>query len=86
MSQVNCGWGQTRLLRRHHHFHGRHHNIKNLDQQHPFHRGRRHDDDGHKKCYLGNPLPRFEYTKMLLSEFPEEIIQKYNLNALAVDG
>jgi hypothetical protein len=24
--------------------------------------------------------------KMLLSRFPEEIIQKYNLNALAVDG
>jgi hypothetical protein len=30
--------------------------------------------------------PRFEYMKMLLSHFPEEIIQKYNLNALAVDG
>jgi hypothetical protein len=24
--------------------------------------------------------------KMLLSRFPEEIIQKYNLNALAFDG
>jgi hypothetical protein len=36
--------------------------------------------------YLGTPLPRFEYIKMLLSRFPEEIIQKYNLNALAVDG
>jgi hypothetical protein len=36
--------------------------------------------------YLGTPLPRFEYMKMLLSRFPEEIIQKYNLNALAVDG
>jgi hypothetical protein len=24
--------------------------------------------------------------KMLLSRFPEEIVQKYNLNALAVDG
>jgi hypothetical protein len=24
--------------------------------------------------------------KMLLSRFPEEIIQKYNLNALAVNG
>jgi hypothetical protein len=23
---------------------------------------------------------------MLLSRFPEEIVQKYNLNALAVDG
>jgi hypothetical protein len=39
-----------------------------------------------KKYYLGTPLPRFEYIKMLLSRFPEEIIQKYNLNALAVDG
>jgi hypothetical protein len=39
-----------------------------------------------KNYYLGTPLPRFEYTKMLLSRFPEEIIQKYNLNALAIDG
>jgi hypothetical protein len=39
-----------------------------------------------KNYYLGNPLPRFEYMKMLLSRFPEEIIQKYNLNALAVGG
>jgi hypothetical protein len=36
--------------------------------------------------YLGTPLPRFEYMKMLLSRFPEDIVQKYNLNALAVDG
>jgi hypothetical protein len=38
--------------------------------------------------YLGTPLPRFEYMKMFLSRFPEEIVQKYNLNlnALAVDG
>jgi hypothetical protein len=39
-----------------------------------------------KNYYLGTPLPRFEYMKMLLSRFPEEIIQKYNLKALAVDG
>jgi hypothetical protein len=39
-----------------------------------------------KNYYLGTPLPRFEYMKMLLSRFPEEIIQNYNLNALAVDG
>jgi hypothetical protein len=39
-----------------------------------------------KKYYLRTPLPRFEYMKMLLSRFPEKIIQKYNLNALAVDG
>jgi hypothetical protein len=39
-----------------------------------------------KNYYLGIPLPRFEYTKNLLSRFPEEIIQKNNLNALSVDG
>jgi hypothetical protein len=39
-----------------------------------------------KNYYLGTPLPRFEYMKMLLSRFTEEIVQKYNLNALAVDG
>jgi hypothetical protein len=39
-----------------------------------------------KHYYLGTPLPRFEYMKMLLSRFPEEIIQKYNLNDQAVDG
>jgi hypothetical protein len=36
--------------------------------------------------YLGTPLPWFEYMEMLLSRFPEEIVQKYNLNALAVEG
>jgi hypothetical protein len=39
-----------------------------------------------KNYYLGTPLPRLEYMKMLLSRFPEEIIQQYNLNALAVNG
>jgi hypothetical protein len=39
-----------------------------------------------KNYYLGTPLPRFEYMKMLLSRFPEEIAQKYNLNAFVVDG
>jgi hypothetical protein len=39
-----------------------------------------------KNYYLGTPLPRFEYMKMLLSRFPEEIVLKYNLNALSVDG
>jgi hypothetical protein len=39
-----------------------------------------------KNYYIGTPLPRFENMKMLLSRFPEEIIQKYNLNALAFDG
>jgi hypothetical protein len=39
-----------------------------------------------KNYYLGTPLPWFEYMKMLLSRFPEEIIQKYNLTDLAVNG
>jgi hypothetical protein len=39
-----------------------------------------------RNYYLGTPLPRFEYMKMLISRFHEEIIKKYNLNALAVDG
>jgi hypothetical protein len=39
-----------------------------------------------KNYYLGIPLPRFEYMNILLSRFHEEIIQKYNLNALAVEG
>jgi hypothetical protein len=39
-----------------------------------------------KNYYLGTAPPRFEYMKMQLSRFPHDIIQKYNLNALAVDG
>jgi hypothetical protein len=39
-----------------------------------------------KNYYIGTPLPRFEYMKMLVSRFPEEIVQNYNLNALAVNG
>jgi hypothetical protein len=39
-----------------------------------------------KNFYLGTPMSGFEYMKMQLSRFPEEIIQKYNLNALAVNG
>jgi hypothetical protein len=39
-----------------------------------------------KDYYLGTSLSRLEYMKMLLSRFPKEIIHKYNLNALAVDG
>jgi hypothetical protein len=29
-----------------------------------------------KNYYIGTPLPRFEYMKMLLSRFSEEIVQK----------
>jgi hypothetical protein len=39
-----------------------------------------------KKYYLVTPLPRYESMHMLLSRFPEEIVSKYNLKALAVDG
>jgi hypothetical protein len=36
--------------------------------------------------YLGTPLPRFEYMKMLLSLFLEDIVNKYKLSALSVNG
>jgi hypothetical protein len=39
-----------------------------------------------KNYYMGTPLPRYEYMHMLLSRFLEEIVNKYNLTALAVDG
>jgi hypothetical protein len=39
-----------------------------------------------KNYYLGTPLPRFKYMKMLLSRFSEDKVHKYNLNALAVSG
>jgi hypothetical protein len=39
-----------------------------------------------KKHYFGTPLPLFEYMKMFLSRFPEEIVQNDNLNALSFDG
>jgi hypothetical protein len=38
-----------------------------------------------KNYYMGTPFPRYEYMRMLLSRFPEEIINKYNLKALAVN-
>jgi hypothetical protein len=39
-----------------------------------------------KNYYMGTPLPWYEYMRMLLSRFPEEIVSKYNLKALAVEG
>jgi hypothetical protein len=39
-----------------------------------------------KNYYHGTPLPRYEYMRMLLSRFPEEIVRKYNITALAVDS
>jgi hypothetical protein len=39
-----------------------------------------------KNYYMGTPLPRYEYMRMLLLRFREEIVNKYNLHTLAVDG
>jgi hypothetical protein len=39
-----------------------------------------------KNYYMGPPFPRYEYMRMLLSIFPEEILNKYNITALDVDG
>jgi hypothetical protein len=39
-----------------------------------------------KNYYIGTPFPLYEYMRMLLSRFPEEIVNKYNLTALTVDG
>jgi hypothetical protein len=30
---------------------------------------------------MGTPLPQYEYMRMLLSRFPDEIVDKYNLKA-----
>jgi hypothetical protein len=35
---------------------------------------------------MGTLLHRYEYMRMLLSRFPEEIVNKYNLKELTVDG
>jgi hypothetical protein len=39
-----------------------------------------------KNYYLGTPLHQYEYMRMLLSIFPEEILNTYNITVLAVDG
>jgi hypothetical protein len=39
-----------------------------------------------KNYYLGTHFPQYEYTRMVLLRFLEEIVDKYNLKALAVDG
>jgi hypothetical protein len=39
-----------------------------------------------KTYYLGTPLPRYKDMRMLVSRFPEEIVEKYNLKALAIDS
>jgi hypothetical protein len=52
---ANRGRRQTRLLRRRRHFNIRYHDIQNPNQQHPLHRGRRHDDDGHQELLSRHP-------------------------------
>jgi hypothetical protein len=39
-----------------------------------------------KNYYLGTPLPRYEYMRLPISILPNEIIEKYHLKRLAVDG
>jgi hypothetical protein len=39
-----------------------------------------------KNYYMGTPVPRYEYRCMFFSRFQEEILNKYNLKELAVDG
>jgi hypothetical protein len=39
-----------------------------------------------KNYYLGTPLLWYEYMRMLLSRLLEEILNKYNLKALAIDS
>jgi hypothetical protein len=36
--------------------------------------------------YLRAPLPRYEYMRMPLKRFPCDIMDKYNLEAISVDG
>jgi hypothetical protein len=39
-----------------------------------------------KNYYVGTCLPRYEYMRMLLSRFPEEIVNKYSIKALSING
>jgi hypothetical protein len=39
-----------------------------------------------KNYYVGTHLRRYEYMRVFLSRFPEEIVDKYNFEALTVDG
>jgi hypothetical protein len=39
-----------------------------------------------KNYYLGTPLPRYEYMRLSLAIIPDEVIEKYNLRSIAVDG
>jgi hypothetical protein len=39
-----------------------------------------------KNYYLGTPLPRYEYMRLPLSIIPDEITNKYNLQAISMGG
>jgi hypothetical protein len=39
-----------------------------------------------KKYYMGTPLPRYEYMRILLSRFIEAIVNKNKLKTLASNG
>jgi hypothetical protein len=39
-----------------------------------------------KSNYVGTPLPPYEYMRLPISILPDEIIEKYGLKKLAVDG
>jgi hypothetical protein len=39
-----------------------------------------------KNYYFGTPLPIYEYMRLPLSIIPDEIITKYNLQAISVVG
>jgi hypothetical protein len=39
-----------------------------------------------KNYYLGTPLARYEYMCIPLKYFPRDIIEKYNLEAMVMDG
>jgi hypothetical protein len=39
-----------------------------------------------KKYHLGTPLPIYEYMHLPLSIIPDEIITKYNFQAISVAG
>jgi hypothetical protein len=39
-----------------------------------------------KNYYLGTPLPRYEYMRLLFLIIPDEIITKYDLRAISVGG
>jgi hypothetical protein len=39
-----------------------------------------------KNYYLDNLLPRYEYMRMLLSRFTEDIVNTHNLTALVING